>query len=56
MVRTAMSSEGLIFNKGVIEDLRRAGVMTDDIGWLNVYVMLSRARMLENPILVGLTA
>ena len=56
MVRTAMSSQGLTFNKGVIVDLRRAGGMTDDIWWLNVYVMLSRARKLENLILVGLTA
>ena len=47
MVRTAMSSQGLTFNKGVVADLRRAGGMQDDIWWLNVYVMLSRARNLE---------
>ena len=56
MVRTAMSSQGLTFKKGVIADLRRAGGMTNDIWWLNVYVMLSRAKKLENLILVGLTA
>ena len=56
MVCTAMSSQGLTFNKGVIADLRRAGGMTDYIWWLNVYVMLSRARKLENLILVGLSA
>ena len=55
MVRTAMSSQGLTFNSGVIVDLRRAGGMVDDIWWLNVYVMLSRARKLDNLILVGLT-
>ena len=44
MVRTAMSSQGLTFNGGVIADLRRAGGMADDIWWLNIYVMLSRAR------------
>ena len=55
MVRTAMSSQGLTFKGGVIVDLRRAGGMENDIWWLNVYVMLSRARKLENLILVGLT-
>ena len=55
MVRTAMSSQGLTFNGGVIADLRRAGGMADDIWWLNIYVMLSRARKLENLILIGLT-
>ena len=55
MVRTAMSSQGLTFKTGVTADLRRAGGMTDDIWWLNVYVMLSRAKKLENLILVGLT-
>ena len=29
--------------------------MTDDIWWLNVYVMLSRATSLSNLLLVGLT-
>ena len=56
MVRTAMASQDLTFKKDVIADLRRAGGMTDDIWWLTVYVMLSRARKLENLILVGLTA
>ena len=55
MVRTAQSSQGLTFKKGVVADLRRAGGMTDDIWWLNVYVMLSRAKKLENLILIGLT-
>ena len=55
MVRTAMSSQGLTFKSGVIADLRRAGGVMNDIWWLNVYVMLSRARKLDNLILVGLT-
>ena len=55
MVRTAMSSQGLTFNGGVVADLRRAGGMEDDIWWLNVYVMLSRARKLDSLILVGVT-
>ena len=56
MVRTAMSSQGLTFKKGVIADLRRAGGMANGIWWLNVYVMLSRSKKLDNLILVGLTA
>ena len=55
MVRTAMSSQGLTFSRGVVADLRRAGGMTDDIWWLNLYVMLSRATSLDNLILVGLS-
>ena len=55
MVRTAMSSQGLTFNGGVLADLRRNGGMENDVWWLNVYVMLSRARKLENLILIGLT-
>ena len=55
MVRTAMSSQGLTFNGGVVADLCRAGGMEDDIWWLNVYVMLSRARKLDSLILVGLS-
>ena len=55
MVRIAMSSQGLTFNGGVIVDLHRAGGMADDMWWLNIYVMLSRARKLENIILIGLT-
>ena len=35
--------------------MRRAGGMADDIWWLNIYVMLSRARKLDNLILAGLT-
>ena len=55
MVRTAQSSQGLTFKKGVLVDLRRAGGMPDDIWWLNVYVMLSRATCLKNLIVLGLT-
>ena len=55
MVRTAMSSQSFTFNGGVLAGLRRAGGMENDIWWLNVYVMLSRARKLDNLILVGLT-
>ena len=54
MVRTAMSSQGLTFLDGVVADLRRTGGMKDDIWWLNIYVMLSRATRLENLILLGL--
>ena len=39
----------------MVVDLRRAGGMEDDIWWLNVYVMLSRATSLKNLLLVGLT-
>ena len=34
-------------------DLRRGGGLTDDDWWLNIYVMLSRARRLENILLLG---
>ena len=56
MVRTAMSSQGLTFPGGVVADLRRNGGMTDDIWWLNVYVMLSRATRLDLLLLLGLDA
>ena len=55
MVRTAMSAQGLTFPDGVVADLRRQGGMTDDIWWLNVYVILSRATSLKNLLLLGLT-
>ena len=38
---------------GVVVDLRRGGGLTDDDWWLNIYVMLSRARRLENILLLG---
>ena len=34
LVRTAMSSQGLTFNGGVVADLRRAGGMDNGIWWL----------------------
>ena len=34
-------------------DLRRVGGLIDDDWWLAIYVMLSRARKLENLILLG---
>ena len=55
MIRTAMSSQGLTFPDGVVADLRRQGGMTDDIWWLNLYVMLSRATSLSNLLLLGLS-
>ncbi len=54
-VRTAMSSQGLTFPRGVLADVRKKGNMDDDIWWLNIYVMLSRARKLSSLILIGLT-
>ena len=54
MIRTAMSSQGLTFANGVLADLRRTGGMTDDIWWLNVYVMLSRATRMDLLLLLGL--
>ena len=54
-VRTAMSSQGLTFPRGVLADVRKKGNMDDDIWWLNIYVMLSRARKLTSLILIGLT-
>eukprot|EP00434_Breviolum_minutum_P046076 symbB.v1.2.041478.t1/scaffold8258.1/size7065/1 len=41
--------------KGVLVDLRRAGGLEDDDWWLAIYVMLTRARKLENLILLGVT-
>ena len=49
-----LSTQGLTLKGGVVADLRRAGGMTDDIWWLNVYVLLSRPTQLSNLILAGL--
>jgi hypothetical protein len=46
-VRTAQSSQGLTFRHGVIVDGGKQPRMTDDIYWLNFYVMLSRATSLS---------
>ncbi len=54
MIRTAMSSQGLTFANGVVADLRRTGGMTNDIWWLNIYVMLSRATRMDLLLLLGL--
>ena len=41
----------------MLVDLRRAGGLEDDDWWLGlaIYVMLTRARKLENLILLGMT-
>ena len=56
MLRTAYSAQGLTLDGGVLVDLRRAGGLEDDDWWLAIYVMLTRARKLENLILLGMTA
>ena len=55
MLRTAYSAQGLTLDGGVLVDLRRAGGLEDDDWWLAMYVMLTRARKLENLILPGFT-
>ena len=55
MLRTAYSAQGLTLDGGVLVDLRRAGGLEDDDWWLSIYVMLTRARKLENLILLGAT-
>ena len=55
MLRTAYSAQGLTLEGGVVVDLRRAGGLHNDDWWLAIYVMLSRARKLENLILLGFT-
>ena len=55
MLRTAYSAQGLTLDGGVLVDLRRAGGLEDDDWWLAIYVMLTRARKLENLILLGFT-
>jgi hypothetical protein len=55
MLRTAFGAQGLTLEGGVVVDLRRAGGLDDDDWWLAIYVMLSRARKLDNMILVGFT-
>ena len=55
MLRTAYSAQGLTLDGGVLVDLRRAGGLEDDDWWLAMYVMLTRARKLENLILLGFT-
>ena len=47
------ASQGLTLEGGVVIDLRRGGGVLDDDWWLNIYVMLSRARRLENILLLG---
>ena len=55
MLRTAYAAQGLTLEGGVVVDLRRAGGLEDDDWWLAIYVMLSRARRLDNLILIGFT-
>ena len=55
MLRTAYAAQGLTLEGGVVMDLRRAGGLEDDDWWLAIYVMISRARKLENIILLGFT-
>jgi hypothetical protein len=55
MLRTAFAAQGLTLEGGVLTDLRRCGGLDDEDWWLAIYVILSRARKLENLILLGLT-
>ena len=55
MLRTAYSAQGLTLDGGVLVDLQRAGGLEDDDWWLAIYVMLTRARELENLILLDVT-
>ena len=55
MLRTAYSPQGLTLDGGLLVDLRRAGGLEDDDWWLAIYVMLTRARKLQNLILLGFT-
>jgi hypothetical protein len=55
MLRTAYASQGLPLEGGVVIDLRRAGGLEDDDWWLAIYVMISRARKLQNLIILGFT-
>ena len=55
MLRTAYSAQGLTLEGGVVVDLRRAGGLQNDDWWLAIYVMLSRARKLDNLLLLGFT-
>ena len=55
MLRTPYAAQGLTLEGGVVMDLRRAGGLEDDDWWLAIYVMISRARKLENIILLGFT-
>ena len=55
MLRNAYSAQGLTLDGGVLVDLRRAGGLEDDDWWLPIYVMLTRARKLENLILPRFT-
>ena len=55
MLRTAYSAQGLTLDGGVLVDLRRAGGLEDDDWWLAIYVMLTRARKLQNLVLLGFT-
>ena len=54
LIRTVCSSQGLTFRCGTVIDLRKNFGMTDDIHWLNIYVMLSRPTCLQNMLLLGL--
>ena len=48
-------AQGLTLDGGVLVDLRRAGGLEDDDWWLAIYVMLMRARKLENLTVLGMT-
>ena len=51
----AYAAQGLTLEGGVVIDLRKAGGLEDDDWLLAIYVMISRARRLENIILLGFT-
>ena len=55
MQRTTYACQGLTLDGGVVADLRRNGGLDDDDWWLAIYVMISRARTLENLLLIGFT-
>jgi len=55
MLRAAYSAQGLTLDGGVPVDLRHTGGLEDNDWWFTIYVMLTRARKLENRILLGMT-
>ena len=55
MLRTAYAAQGQTLYDGVLVDLRRRGGLDNDDWWLAIYVLLTRARKLQNLILLGFT-
>ena len=50
-----LTAQGLTLDGGVRTDLRRVGGLEDANWWLAIYVMLTRARNVENLIVLGMT-